>query len=811
MSEKSIHEGPGQDAREPEQKPAQYEKMEEDLREKQIEHEALFHKAPFAMLIVNQDLLVCELNEVAAGMGRRRKNESTGILVGDAIRCLNALDDPKGCGLGAACKSCIVRKTALDTFQTGQDHHSVETSIPYSAEEGTIPLQVNISTTLLKSPREKRVIVYLDDITPRKKIEKKLEQAKKDLELSEKKYRRLAENAKDMIYRMSLPDGNYEYVSPASMDLFGYPPEKFYKSPALIEKIIHPDWVNYFKEQWADLLQGRLPPFYEYQILHPSGEERWMNQRNVLICNDNGRPKAIEAIVTDITQAKQTEEALRTSHERFLRVLDGIDANIYVADMESYEILFMNKNMIDTFGRNLTGEICWQGFRGDPEPCRHCTNDQLIDKNGRPSGYCTWQNKNPITGKWYINKDRAIEWPDGRVVRIQVSTDITKLKQMEGELHQAQKMDSISTLTGGIAHDFNNILGIIVGNAELALEDVPKLNPVHSNLEEIKTASLRAADIVRQLLSLTRRTDQKLEPLKIARVIKDALKFLRSTIPTTIDIDQDIQVRNETILADPTQINQIIMNLCINASHAMKQTGGKILVTVETISLDDNSIKDYPCLETGRHVKVTVSDTGPGIDPEIIDKVFDPYFTTREIGKGSGMGLAVVFGIVKNHSGAISVESTPGQGTKFTMFFPLAQRKAAPETDKIQKIPKGSETILFVDDEISIVKMVKNMFQRLGYKVETATTPQDALELFGLDTDHFDLVITDMTMPGMTGVNLSEKLMNIRPDIPIIICTGHSSLVDKDKAKALGLAAYVTKPINLLETAQTIRKVLDKK
>jgi PAS domain S-box-containing protein len=415
-----------------------------------------------------------------------------------------------------------------------------------------------------------------------------------------------------------------------------------------------------------------------------------------------------------------------------------------------------------------------------------------------------------------LNPEFAI---DGSVQTvIGISRDVTSRKQAEAEkkklesrLQQAQKMESIGTLAGGIAHDFNNIMAIILGNTELALDDVPKWNSAHSSLEEIKTASLRAKNIVKQLLSFSRKTDQKLQPIQIASVIKDALKFLRSTIPTTINIHQDIQTSDETILADPTQINQIIMNLCINASHAMEQTGGELNVTVAKVILDDNSAKDYPDLKCSDYVKIMVSDTGPGIDPEIIDQIFDPYFTTKEVGKGSGMGLAVVQGIVKNHNGTISVDCSLGKGTKFSILFPLAKEKPIVEAQTTKDIPRGDETILFVDDEISIVKMVQRMFKRLGYKVETSTTPQDALELFSSNPDHFDLVITDMTMPQMTGVKLSEKLMALRKDIPIIVCSGYSNLVDEEKAKELGLAAYVMKPINMQETAQTIRNVLDKK
>ena len=414
---------------------------------------------------------------------------------------------------------------------------------------------------------------------------------------------------------------------------------------------------------------------------------------------------------------------------------------------------------------------------------------------------------------WVLDRGRVITLTnDSKPLKISgTRQDITERKQMEAHLQQSQKMESIGTLTGGIAHDFNNIVGIIIGNTELVLDDVPESNPVHSNLEEIKTASLRAAKIVKQLISFSRKTDQKLQPIEIAFVIKDALKFLRSTIPITIDIQQDIQTTDETILADPTQINQIMMNLCINASQAMEQTGGVLKINMENVILDEDSANGYPDLSMGNYVKITVSDTGPGIAPEIIDRIFEPYFTTKEVGKGSGMGLAVVLGIVKSHDGAITVDSQPGEVTTFSILFEVVTEKPEVKTETTTELPKGSETILVVDDEKSIVAVTQQMLGRLGYKVETAMTPQDALDLFSENPEHFDLVITDMTMPQMTGVALSEKLMGIRPDIPIIISTGHSALVDEKRAKELGLAAYVMKPISMREIATTIRKVLDKK
>ncbi|MBW2249817.1 MAG: PAS domain S-box protein [Deltaproteobacteria bacterium] len=536
---------------------------------------------------------------------------------------------------------------------------------------------------------------------------------------------------------------------------------------------------------------------------------RWLEVSVDPILDNTGQLKGSVHVVSDITERKQTEEALQTSHERFLTVLDSIDATIYVADMETYEILFMNKNMIESFGRDLTGEICWDVFRGESEPCRQCTNDRLIDENGKSTGVCVWQDRNPITEKWYINYDRAIEWTDGRLVRLQIATDITSLKRVEEELRQAHKMESIGTLAGGIAHDFNNILYIITGNAELALEDIPEWNPVHANLKEIKAAGLRAAGIVKQLLNFSRKTDEELKNIGAITVIKDALNFLQATIPATIKIRKHLPDTDITIFADPIQVNQVLMNICTNASQAMEKTGGILEIYVEKKSLTDESADKYPDLTTGEYIKITVSDTGSGIDPEIINRIFDPYFTTKEFGKGSGMGLAVVHGIVKNHGGAITVDSEPEKGATFTILFPVVVEKPVAVVKAPDEIPLGTETILFVDDEKSIVNIIGQMFERLGYKVETKQNPVEALKLFQSKPDEFDLVITDMTMPQMTGVKLSEKLKDVRPEIPVIICTGHSSLIDEEKAKKLGISAYVMKPIVMSDIAKTIRKVLD--
>ncbi|RZB36760.1 MAG: hypothetical protein SRB2_01839 [Desulfobacteraceae bacterium Eth-SRB2] len=378
------------------------------------------------------------------------------------------------------------------------------------------------------------------------------------------------------------------------------------------------------------------------------------------------------------------------------------------------------------------------------------------------------------------------------------------------QLYQSRKIESIGTMAGGIAHDINNILGIILGNTELAMDDVPEYTPVRLNLEEVKTASLRGKDVVRQLLSFARKTNQERKPVKINPIVTEALKLLRSSIPTSIEIRSNIPSDSAIVLADPTQINQIMINLCTNAAHAMEEDSGVLEINLNRMTLDESTAQSYE-LSPGGYVKLTVNDTGHGIDPEIKDRIFDPYFTTREVGKGSGMGLSMVHGIVMTHDGAITVDSEVGKGTTFNVFLPMVEREFVPEIIVDEDLPAGNEKLLLVDDEESIVKMGHQRLERLGYKIESTTSSIEALELFRSKPDQFDLVITDLTMPKMTGDRLLKKIRNIRSDIPIILCTGFSEKMDKDKAKELGATGYLEKPHDKRELAKMVREVLDGK
>jgi len=328
-------------------------------------------------------------------------------------------------------------------------------------------------------------------------------------------------------------------------------------------------------------------------------------------------------------------------------------------------------------------------------------------------------------------------------------------------------------------------------------------------LQEILIAAHRAGDLVKQILTFSRQVDQKLKPIKIQMVIREALKLIRSSLPSTIEINQNISNTCGLVMADATQIHQVAMNLLTNAYHAMEDQGGKLDVTVEEIHLDMNDLKD-PAMLPGPYVCLTVADTGAGIDKSIIDRIFEPYFSTKKKNKGTGLGLSMVHGIVKSYGGKLKVYSEPGKGSTFHVYLPVIQTQAETKrTQVVSPVEAGKERILLVDDEEQIVRMSQQMLERLGYQVTARTSSIETLEAFRAAPDKFDLVITDTTMPNMTGIELARKLMEIRFDIPIIICTGFSEKISPDKAAAMGIRGYVMKPIVKSELARKIREVLD--
>jgi PAS domain S-box-containing protein len=423
----------------------------------------------------------------------------------------------------------------------------------------------------------------------------------------------------------------------------------------------------------------------------------------------------------------------------------------------------------------------------------------------------------------FFRKDGSIVWVtiNGRVMRDGSGKvifyngailDITERKSLELQLRQAQKMEAIGTLAGGIAHDFNNILSAVVGYADLALRESQMSDHLRRYIEQIHKAGIRAGELVKQILTFSRRSDEKLYPLKISPIVKEVMKLLRASLPTTIEIRQKIQTDPDTVLANPTHIHQILMNLCTNAAQAMGASKGILKVSLDPMEIKPDDVLIRHGLVPGMHMRLTVSDTGQGISSGIIDKIFDPFFTTKKPGEGTGMGLSVVHGIVKRYGGTITVHSEVEKGTEFNIYLPLLmETEKRWEKESAENIIGGEERILFVDDEEVLVNLGHSMLTGLGYTVVGRTSSLEAMDLFRAQPDRFDLVITDMTMPNMTGIELAQKLMLSRPDIPVILCTGFSEGITPDRAKKLGIRELIMKPIVLEQLAAAIRREIDRK
>jgi len=507
----------------------------------------------------------------------------------------------------------------------------------------------------------------------------------------------------------------------------------------------------------------------------------------------------------DITEIKKTENALSDREKKykflfdqsndgiFLHDLKGniIDTNLKASKMLGYEHGKLNQLSLQMLHPDSEAENSMQAFEQTKNEGQFVFESKFIKKDGS-----------------IIDIDISSSIVDQKEGIVQgIVRDITERKKMEERIQEAQKMESIGNLAGGIAHDFNNILFPIVGMSELLLEDLPLNSPEHENAQEILKAGKRGSNLVQQILAFGRQSEHKKIPIRIQQILKEVFKLIRSTIPSNIEITQDIQSDCGFIMADPTQIHQVAMNLITNAYHALGSTGGTISVKLKESDLESDKLPI-------RSVIISISDTGAGIDPAIADKIFEPYFTTKKTGKGTGLGLAVVYGIIKELGGDIKAYSEPGKGSKFKVFLPLMNGSSETKAinNNVTIHPTGHERILLVDDEEPIVRLEKLMLEKLGYQVTSCISSidaLDALDAFRANSNSFDLVLTDMAMPNMTGDQLAKKIFSIRSDIPIIICTGFSEKINKKHAEKLGVKGFLMKPVLKSEIAQTVRKVLD--
>ena len=567
--------------------------------------------------------------------------------------------------------------------------------------------------------------------------------------------------------------------------------------------LIHPDYKEFVEERFARVLEGGTSDPATIKVILPDNIQKDVEVSTAPF-KFAGEPCGI-SVLQDVSERLKSEEEFR----RLATAIENTSDSIVITDSEGV-IQYVNPAFT-----NITGY----------------TRDEAIGQNPRllKSG----QHDNEFYAKMWGTILQGKVWK-GRLVNrrkdgplftelvsispvkdfsgkithfVAVKKDVTHEVDLESQLQQAQKMEAIGTLAGGIAHDFNNILGAIIGFTDISILQSEKDSPIHENLLHIRESGKRAADLVQQILTFSRQASNLDKmPVAVTPLIKETLKLLRASLPTTIEIKTDMQEEEGWIVGDPVQVQQVIMNLCTNAYHAMSEKGGTLTIRFRKLPPEEcgklHDHADIPCLE------MTIADTGHGIDTNILDRIFDPFFTTKEPGVGTGMGLSVVHGIIKDLGGVVGVESD-SKGTSFTIILPEADRPETEEFTSEEDIPTGSESILVLDDEEDIRHTSKLMLSQLGYQVEDASHPREALQMLQDKDRHYDLFITDQTMPELSGLELLDEVKKIRPDLPVIICTGFSEKIDEELTLARGASKLLLKPVNLRQMAEAVREVLD--
>ena len=685
----------------------------------------------------------------------------------------------------------------------------------------------------------------ITDVTDRKQAEVMVRE-------SEEKHRALIENLSDLVLVLD-EDGINVWNSPAVRQ-YGIEPEDAVGRSCF--EYVHPDDLEKAREVWGKTIANPGKKFiYEIRATGtPENPETWIYQHNTAVyLPEVPGINGVVAVCRNVTEQKLAENALLELNEQLFERTTELELN--TLSLERQRELVGKKNIdLEETGkalresevqyRTLLNNLPVGVYRNTPGPegrflmanpafCKIFAyeNEEEVKKIAVADLYPNREERKQYSDaliKEGVLKDlkRTLLKKDGTPFHASITSsagygkdgeishfdsivvDITNQEALEDRLQQAQKMESIGALAGGVAHDFNNVLYAMIGFTELALEDTPEGSLIRKNLNQVLQGAMRAKDMVKQILTFSRQSGAKKKPIKIQRVVKETLKLLRASIPSTIEIRQDIDPACDPVLADQTQIHQVVMNLAINAYHAMREEGGalELRLTQEKIGPDDSDAD----LSPGAYLKLTVKDTGHGMDSALMKRVFDPYFTTKGVGEGTGMGLAVVHGIAKDHGGDIRVNSRMGEGTSFHFYLPVIETTAV-EAKNLASGParRGNERILFVDDEEMIVSLAQQTLVQLGYHVTSLTSSMAALEAFKAKPDNYDLVITDMAMPKMTGAQLTAELQEIRPDIPVILCTGFSETIDEGNIEIMGISAYIEKPILRNKMAEAIRRVFD--
>jgi PAS domain S-box-containing protein len=623
---------------------------------------------------------------------------------------------------------------------------------------------------------------------------------------SERMMATLFSNLPGMTYRCR-NDVNWtmDVVSPGCLSLTGYDHENLLNNRDIsYEQIIHPLDREMVRAQVRAGLQQKQPFEIIYRIITANSEQKWVWERGTGVFDDRGEVRFIEGFITDVTARREAEEQV-TAQAALLDkatdaiVLYGLDDTVYYWNRGAERLYGWSAR--EAIGQNVTQLTC----RDTPQ--RRGILTQLSER-GEWVGELTQFTKSGtevvVDTSWTLVRD---DTGKPRSV-LAINTDITQRKKLEAQFMTTQRLESIGTLAGGIAHDFNNILTAITGNATLAASDLPIDHPLRTPLREIEKASLRASDLVRQILTFSRQQEAHRQVARLPDIVAEALRLLRATLPAQIEINAYYAEHVPDIAADITQIHQVVINLGTNAAFAMRDHGGKLTTRLDAITIDEHSNDAPNTLLPGRYARLTVTDTGTGIDAAIQERIFEPFFTTKPPGQGTGLGLSVVHGIVRSHDGVITVRSELNRGTTFCLYFPQTNEVTASESPKLLQPHGNGQHVLYVDDEEALVFLTTRVLERMGYRVTGRTDAKQALNEFRDDPMQFDAVVSDLSMPGLTGPELARAMLAIRPDIPIILTSGYIREEDMKIVRELKIRDLVLKPNTIDDMGATLHRVL---
>lgn len=637
------------------------------------------------------------------------------------------------------------------------------------------------------------------DITERKQAEEKLLK-------SEEKYRYLINSLQEGIWQID-KEAITTYVNSPMAEMLGYTQDDM-KGKHLFE------FMNKSCEKNAAFKLKRrqegMKEQHEFEFMHKNGTKVYTLLETIPLSNKDGQYEGALASVMNISERKKTEETLRKQNYFLEKAQKLGRIGTWEIDFLHNKIAWTDENF-EIFGVPKENVVDYETFldKVHPDDRDYVRREWQAAVEGK---LYDLEHRILLDGevKWVREKADIVFDDYGKAINaIGITQDISERKRLENELLKSQKMKSIGTLAGGIAHEFNNILSIIIGNNELIMEDLPKRCLSRDCCEEIHLAGMRARDVVKHLLTFSRQNDSTKNSIDIASVTTEALKLIRAMTPSNIEISDRISPDCLPIFGDSTQIHQILINLCNNAVDALPISGGKINIELCNSSIEKSEVPSTGQKPSNKYVRLLVRDNGSGIDTEILDRVFEPYFTTKDVGKGCGIGLAVVHGIVENHGGSIACESCKGEGTTFTILIPAHEGRVAEELDKKDILSGNGEKILYVDDEPSIAKLGRRYLESLGYDVYSTTDPEEALAMVKAEPDRFNLIISDMAMPNMPGDQLITEILTINPEMPTMICSGYSSRMTETKATEMGIKAFVMKPLNKAELTKKVREVLD--